>query len=139
MERRDFFKSLVAGGATIKVRPERKNQRAHHQGERIYHGPMEIPERVVSAVAQSPALAKTTHRHLISRYTDGEGWEWRFRSQIPEHRLMVGEIIRTPEGNVCVHCWASADLDRYMSHCGPAEILSAKTPTSVLDHSAAAE
>ena len=110
MERREFFKSLIAGGASMRERPRAKNRRAHHTGERLYHGPMEIPEDIVRIIAAHPAIKKTTCRHLVSRYAN-TGWVWLFRCQIPESRQMVGEIIRTPEGKIRVHCWSAARPD----------------------------
>ena len=107
MERRQFFQSLIAGGAAVGSRPEGRNRRAHHQGERLYHGPMGIPERIAAIVAEFPGLKRTTSRHLVSRYAEA-GWVWLFRCQIPASRQMVGEIVRTPEGSIRVHCWSAA-------------------------------
>lgn len=122
MERRAFFQSLIAGGSTINQRPENKNRRAHHQGERLHHGPIEIPERIVAIVAAHPGLKRSTHRHLVSRYAENE-WVWLFRCQIPESRQMVGEIIRTPEGKIRVHCWSAANSDGRVIQT-PADIVS---------------
>ena len=121
MERREFFKSLIAGGASMRERPRAKNRRAHHTGERLYHGPMEIPEDIVRIIAAHPAIKKTTCRHLVSRYAN-TGWVWLFRCQIPESRQMVGEIIRTPEGKIRVHCWSAARSNG----------LSIKTPADII-------
>lgn len=110
MERRDFFRSLIAGGATLNQRPEGKNRRAHHQNERLYHGPLEIPERIVDIVAEHPGIKRTTHRHLVSRYAENN-WVWLFRCKIPASRQMVGEVVRTPEGKIRMHCWSAASTD----------------------------
>lgn len=123
-DRRSFFQSLVAGGATVSQREQHRNRRVHHAGERIYHGPMEVPARIAGIIADHPVLKMTTHRQLVSRYAgDADGWVWLFRCQIPEHRLMVGEIVRTPEGRIRVHCWHAADPERYTAHREPAQIV----------------
>jgi hypothetical protein len=36
-----------------------------------------------------------------------------FRCRIPDHRGMVGEIVRTPLGRLRVHCWSAADPGGY--------------------------
>lgn len=110
MDRRSFFQSLIAGGAAVTERPEHKNRKAHHQNEVLFHGPIEIPERVVNIVAEHPAIKRTTHRKLVSRYAENN-WVWLFRCQIPESRQMVGEVVRTPEGKIRVHCWSAARPD----------------------------
>lgn len=126
MERRDFFKSLVAAGAV----PQKTRKHTDHSGDiRIYHGPMEIPAHVYEAVREDPALCYATGRpghgrkgHLVSRYADPDGTVWIFRCQIPEHRGMVGEIIQTPIGQrKRIHCWSAATpADTYKA---PAELL----------------
>lgn len=126
MERREFFQSLIAGGASVKSRREGRNRRAHHQNERVYHGPMAIPERIAAIVADHPGLKRTTDRHLVSRYAE-EGWTWLFRCQIPASRQMVGEIVRTPEGKMRVHCWSAA---RDTSAEEPAVIVGRKSPVA---------
>lgn len=129
MERREFFRSLIAGGATVKVRAEHRNRKAHHQNEVIHHGPMEIPERIASIVAEHPAIKRTTHGgKLVSRYAEGS-WTWLFRCQVPATRLMIGEIVRTPEGNTRVHCWSAARPDRHAIDT-PMAILARKRPPS---------
>lgn len=107
MERREFFQSLIAGGAT--VRRTRKHVK-HSEDVRLYHGPMSIPAYVYEAVREDPSPMRATGRggHLVSRYAEADGTVWIFRSQIPEHRGMVGEIVRTPIGRHRVHCWSSA-------------------------------
>lgn len=112
MERREFFCSLITGGVVPKQRAERRNRRAHHANERAYHGPMQIPARIALIVAEHPTIKRTTDRHLVSRYAEG-GWTWIFRCQIPESRAMIGEIVRTPEGNIRVHCWSAARPGEY--------------------------
>lgn len=135
MERRDFFKSLIAAGATVKERKKHRNRRSRHESERIYHGPMAIPERIALIIAEHPAIKRTTHRHIVSRYAgDLDGWVWLFRCQIPAHRLMVGEIIRTTEGKIRVHCWSSADPERYTRGDDPQQIVRAKSTIESPDH-----
>jgi hypothetical protein len=126
MERREFFKTLVAGGATAAERTEQRNRRAHHHDEIVYHGPMLIPERVAIIVAEHPAIKRTTNGgHLVSRYAE-DGWTWLFRCQIPAHRKMVGEIVKTPAGAIRVHCWSAADPARYTRDDEPATIMARK-------------
>lgn len=122
MERREFFRSLIAGGATVQEWPERKNARKHHEGNRLYHGPLEIPGRIVGIIDNHPGIKRTTDRHLVSRYAEAD-WTWIFRCQIPAHRLMIGEVVRTPEGKIRVHCWSAADPGRYTVHRQPQEII----------------
>lgn len=125
MERREFFKALIAGGAAVKQRPTKRNSRAHHKDTQLYHGPMAIPANIAAIIADSPAIKRTTHGHLVSRYSYG-GATWLFRCQIPEHRLMVGEIIRVPDGQLRIHCWSAADPDRYTGADEPGAIIRAK-------------
>lgn len=66
MERRAFFQSLIAGGAQVAERPERRNRREHHQDTLIYHGPMSIPARLAAIIADHPAIKRTTHRHMVA-------------------------------------------------------------------------
>lgn len=124
-DRREFFRSLIAGGAVVSQRPERRNRRAHHTNDVVYSGPLIVPERVAAIVAEHPAIKRTTHQHLVSRYAEA-GYTWLFRCQVPAHRAMVGEVVQTPEGAIRVHCWSAADPART---CGgePAAIIARKT------------
>lgn len=114
-DRRQFFQSLIAGGATV----HSTRKRVSHAGDiRLYHGPMEIPAHVAEAVREDPSLyrPKGGHRggaHLLSRYAEADGTVYLFRCQIPAHRGMVGEIVRTPLGPLRVHCWTAADPANY--------------------------
>jgi len=120
MERREFFQSLIAGGAT--VRKTRKRVRGAHAADiRLYHGPMTIPPHVAEAVREDPTPHRATGRgtHLNSRYAEADGTVWLFRCQIPAHRGMVGEIMRAPiGGRIRVHCWSAARPGEYKT---PAE------------------
>jgi len=60
-----------------------------------------------AALSEPEALLRTGHRHLVLRYSDGET-VWVFRAAIPEHRGMVGEVVRTSAGGFRVHCLAAA-------------------------------
>jgi hypothetical protein len=123
-DRREFFRSLIAGGAAVAKRPQR--QITHPGNEVVYHGPMLIPERVAGIIAEHPSIKRCNRSsHLVSRYAE-PGWTWLFRCQIPASRHMVGEIVRTPEGATRVHCWSAADPART---CGgePAAIIARKT------------
>jgi hypothetical protein len=123
------FRQLVESGVAVALRPERRNRREHHQDERIYCGPMAIPERIAGIIAEHPGIKRTTDRHLVSRYAEGE-WTWVFRAPIPEHRLMVGEIVRTWCGHIRIHCWSTADPERYTRGDEPAAIVANKQPSS---------
>ena len=129
MERREFFQSLIAGGAT--VRKNRKRVKgAHRLDIRIYHGPMQIPAHVSEAVREDPTPHRATGRgtHLVSRYAEADGTVWLFRCQIPTHRGMVGEIVQSPIGQrKRVHCWSAADPGEYRT---PEELLVARRPES---------
>jgi hypothetical protein len=115
MERREFFQSLIAGGAT--VRKNRKRQPRAHTGDiRLYHGPMTIPTHVAEAVREDPTPHRATGRgtHLVGRYAEADGTVYLFRCQIPTHRGMVGEIVRAPIGQrIRVHCWSAATPGEY--------------------------
>ncbi len=120
MERREFFKSLVAGGAT--VRKTKHRARGGHAGDvRLYRGPMTIPAHVAEMVREDPTPHRAIGRgsHLASRYSAG-GWTWLFRCQIPASRQMVGEVIRKEHGGYRVHCWQTADPGAYRT---PEELL----------------
>ena len=127
MERREFFQSLIAGGATVR---QRGTHQKHSGGTVLYRGPMTIPEHVVAALAQNPGLYRTSGRgtHLLSRYADrerngkGSGAVYIFRCQIPAHRAMVGEIVLS-DGHYGVHCWQAADPSDYSE---PLEIAARK-------------
>jgi hypothetical protein len=126
MERRDFFKSLIAGGATVRKNRKRA-PKSHRQDIRLYHGPMQIPAHVYEAVREDPSPMRATGRgsHLVSRYADPDGTVWLFRCQIPAHRGMVGEIVQVPVGQrKRIHCWSAAQpADSYRE---PSEIISAR-------------
>lgn len=98
--------------------------RIRHAGERVYHGPIFVPENIAAIVAEHPAIKRTTSRHMVMRYSHG-GWTWLFRSQIPASRMMVGEIVRTPEGQIRVHLWSAASphSGAHSARRTPAEIL----------------
>ena len=49
-----------------------------------------------------------------------------FRCQVPAHRKLVGEIVRTQAGAIRVHCWTAADPERYTRNDEPMAILTAK-------------
>lgn len=121
--RRQFFQELIAGGVGVKVRPARRNQRAHHHDVVLYRGPLMVPAHVAVAVADHPALARTTSRHIVMRYTDGSGAAvmlYRFRGRVPDHRGMIGEVVRTLDGSIRVHAWNAADPGVYLE---PLQIL----------------
>ena len=124
MERREFFRSLIAGGAGVRQRPQDRNKQRRHVDEQLYRGPMTIPERVAGIVAEHPAIKKTTFRHLASHYSEG-GITWVFRCQIPASRQMVGELVRTTDGKYRVHCWSVATPGEYRT---PEELLLARRP-----------
>ena len=121
-DRRQFFQALIAGGAT--VRKTRKRVQ-HSQDVRVYHGPMSIPPHVAEAIRHDPAPHRPTGQgtHLISRYAEPDATVWLFRCQIPSHRGMVGEVVRTPLGRIRVHCWSAAIPGEYRE---PAEIIECK-------------
>ncbi len=108
MQRRDFFAALASTGAAPKAWAQKKNKLKHHAGERLYHGPMLIPAHVAETVRESPEVYRTTHRHPVLRYVDSDQTVYLLRSRVPESRAMIGEIVRTPEGRVRVHCWSAA-------------------------------
>ena len=104
MSRRSFFAALPAATP----RRERANKRAHHDGQRIFHGPMGIPDYVLDSVSRAMPY-RTTHRHPVLRVAR-DGITYVFRSApAPE---MVGEIWRTLEGQYRVHVWSCATPDR---------------------------
>lgn len=112
MDRRTFFQSLVAVGAPVR----RTRKRVLHTGDmRLYHGPIAIPAHVAEAVREDPTPYRASGRgtHLMSRYAEPDGTVYVFRCQIPEHRGMVGEIVRTPLGRMRVHCWSAANPGEY--------------------------
>ena len=103
LTRNEFFRSLIAGGAT--VRDTRGRGKVKHLDIRLYHGPMQIPAHVAEALREDPTPHRTKDRHFVSRYADADGTVWLFRCQVPAHRGMVGEIVQTPIGQrKRVHC-----------------------------------
>ncbi len=114
--RREFFRSLIAGGATAR-HTRKRVPKSHAADSRIYHGPMEIPPHIYEAVREDPAPMRASGRgtHLLSRYAEADGTVWLFRCQIPTHRGMVGEIVRTRiGGRIRIHCWSAADVGAYL-------------------------
>lgn len=122
MESRQFFQSLVAGGATVTSTLNGKDlkHRRHEANTGLHHGPMLIPAYVAEIVREAPDLHRTDgrwsksrtgnghrSRHLVARYADGDT-TWLFRCAIPASREMVGEVVRTAEGRYRVHCWSAA-------------------------------
>lgn len=136
MERRAFFQSLIAGGAT--VRKTRKRVKGSHANNiRLYHGPMTIPPYVYEAVREDPSPMRATGRgtHLVSRYAEADGTVWLFRCQIPKHRGMIGEIVQAPIGQrKRIHCWSAANPAEYRE---PSELIAHRelpaTPESDLE------
>ena len=108
MERRNFFAAIFTA-AEIRDTRVRGSKRPKYNDTRLYRGPMVIPPDVAEAVREDPALHRTRHAgKLVSRYCDGEGTVWLFRCPVPETRMMVGEVVKTPDGRKRVHCWACA-------------------------------
>lgn len=128
MERRAFFQSLIAGGATL--RKNRKHVKGGHASDiRLYHGPMSIPLHVAEAVREDPTPHRATGRgtHLVSRYADADGTVWLFRCQIPATRQMVGEIVQAAIGQrKRIHCWSAATPGQYRT---PDELLANRHQT----------
>lgn len=115
MERREFFQSLIAGGAGVRKNRKRVSG-SHRQDVVLYRGPMQIPAHVYEAVREDPTPHRATGRgtHLVSRYAEADGTVWLFRCQIPAHRGMVGEIVQVPVGKLLrVHCWSAATPAEY--------------------------
>lgn len=104
MERREFLRSLTS--APMIARPTAKNRREHHQGERIYHGPIRLPSQVLDIALRAPVY-RTTHRHPVIRL-QLDGVTYLFRSGIAGD-CYLGEIVRTPEGRIRVHAWAAIE------------------------------
>ena len=116
MERREFFKSLIAGGAI----PRKNRKHVQHTDAVLYRGPMTIPAHVYEAVREDPCLCHATGRpghgrkgHLVSRYAEADATVYLFRCQIPASRQMVGEVVRTELGRLRVHCWTAASPGNY--------------------------
>lgn len=112
MERREFFHSLVAGGATVindlKGKPLKHRKADKAPNTILRRGPFEVPPDVYESIREAPDLHKTRKRRLAARYVDGANVTWLVMSAIPEARGMMGEIVRTPEGRYRVHCWEIA-------------------------------
>ena len=112
MERREFFRALIAGGAVPKDTRGRK--KVKHDDVRLYHGPMEIPPHVAQAVREDPTPHRTKDRHFVSRYAEADGTVYLFRCRIPASRQMVGEITQARIGQrkrIC--CWSAATPGEY--------------------------
>lgn len=106
MERRDFFRSLV--GVPLIARPTSKNRREHHQGHRLYHGPMRLPERVLDIATRAPVY-RTTHRHPVIRLAF-DGVTYIFRTGLAGD-CYLGEIVQELEGAgpIRVHVWRAIE------------------------------
>lgn len=101
--------AAIFPAAEIRDTRVRGSKRPMYNDARLYHGPMVVPSDVAEAVREDPALHRTRHAgKLVSRYRDGEGTVWLFRCPVPCTRMMVGEVVNTPNGRKRVHCWASA-------------------------------
>ena len=123
-DRRQFFQSLIAGGAVVRERAERRNSRTHHRDEVLYRGPMTIPAHIAAIVTEHPGLVRTTSgRHVAMRYSD-LGTVYLLRSRVPEHRGMVGEIVQTAADAIRIHCWSAALPGEYQE---PGAIIERKT------------
>lgn len=114
--RRDFFRSLVAGGATVTSDlsglPLKHRRRDKQPNIRLYHGPMLVPPDVAEVLREDPALHRLRgggHK-LAARYADGDGTTWLMRARVPESRAMVGDIVRQSDGHLRVTCWSAARL-----------------------------
>lgn len=125
MERREFFRGLIAGGAVV-AQPTRAGKYYPHADELMYCGPMSIPAHIAEIVRESPNIAMSGRRpqirpdgrrrinsgHPIMRYRD-EFAVWKFRVRIPDSRHMVGDIRRAPDGHLTVCCWQAARPGEY--------------------------
>jgi hypothetical protein len=79
---------------------------------------------VAAILVEHPGLVLTTSgRHPAMRYVDS-GTVYLLRSRVPDHRGMVGEIVRTQAGTIRVHCWSAADPGEYRE---PSAIVERKT------------
>lgn len=110
MERREFFKSLITGGITVKSKPSKNLKK--HQDIKLYSGPMQIPDWVITNLISHPILYRTQDRHYCMRYQNIKE-VWLFRTAIPQHGQMVGEIIKTQKSKYRIHCWSAATRGKY--------------------------
>lgn len=112
--RRDFFRSLVAGGATVTSdlsgQPLKHRKRDKQPNIRLYHGPMLVPPDVAEILRESPDLHRTRSRHLVGRYADADGTTWLIRTRVPDSRAMVGDIVRQQDGHLRITCWSAARI-----------------------------
>jgi hypothetical protein len=113
--RRDFFGSLLSGGATV-TNGLSGRKRGHDAATNavLYRGPMRIPDDVRAAVEETPNIHRTRggKRKLAMRYS-ADGVVWLFRYAVPAHGAMVGEVVRTIEGKYRVHAWQAAHPGEY--------------------------
>ena len=120
MNRKEFLgavaASAAAAGATSlplpRQRARARTRRARHVDTVLYRGPFRLNEHVAEILTTSPGLCQTTHRKLACRYADGEV-VYLGRTVVPEHRCLVGEVVRTQAGPLRVHFWAIADPGDY--------------------------
>lgn len=129
--RRSFFRQLIATGATLRQRPLSRNRLAHHVNSLLFRGPMTIPEGVADAVAVS-AVYRTTQRKLVLRHVTPDGTVWLFRTAVPEHRCLIGEIVRCPDKRYRVHCWTIAEPGAYRDAAERITAQRAPLPTALL-------
>lgn len=115
-DNKEFFTRLLAGKQPVnEYQNKAKNHESHKKDIRLYHGPIVIPEDVKVAISQS-SVYRTGNSSLAQKIVDTEGVTWLFKCEIPSHRVMVGEVMKTPDKRYRVHGWKAADESRAPSH-----------------------
>lgn len=125
MTRRESF--MAALGLAPIERPERKNSRARHTHDKLYHGPLRIPAEVAERSSQAPAY-KTTHGHPVLRIEDKDGVVYLWRCLPVGEGDYLGEVVRTPEGAYRVHLYRAITLEWRGKPKTPASIIARYVP-----------
>ena len=79
-DRREFFRALIAGGAT--VRDTRGRRKVKHRREDLPWTD-DNTGHIAEAVREDPTPHRTKDRHFVSRYAEADGTVYLFRCRIP--------------------------------------------------------
>jgi hypothetical protein len=128
-------------------RIEKRRARLHPDDVRLYHGPILIPDAVVAAAWHGPLDTHTgKKREIIICVESADLYgpyglpsavaHWRFRcakghnsSPIPSSHVMLGDIVKTQEGEYRVFCWRAVLEPRSVGiDCSPDVIILRKDP-----------
>lgn len=102
------IRTVFPSGVEFPIRrAENKNRLKHHQDTQLFHGPIAVPDDMLARASTSPVYL-TSGRKCVIRFQTLSGVTWIFREYTANHRVYVGEVVRTLKGQYRVHLWRAA-------------------------------